>query len=302
MRLASLLAQFLYTNKRLDLPGIGSFLLDPSVVIEAPDPRQAKATNLDGVTFEHNPRIQESPELIAYIASNAGKLKALAAADLDSHIELAKQFINIGKPFLFEGIGSLAKLQSGTFTFNPGPAILEKIADAAGREHHTNSISEESKLDYKSILYLKKIKRGWKKPITASLLLAGLAVAVLGGYIIYKKGVNQRNENVDKAPELVLSQQTTVPVADPVKNIPVNQPTTNNGTYKFIVETADKKRGLDRFELLKSWGLPVQMETPDSVNYKLFFILPAQAIDTTRLLDSLKRLYTPIGAMASIEK
>jgi len=302
VRLASLLAQYLYTNKRLDLPGIGSFLLDPSVVIEAPDPRQAKSANLDGVTFEHNPRIKESTELISYIASNAGKIKALAAADLDSHLELARQFLNIGKPFLFEGIGSLSKHQSGAVSFNPGPAILEKIPGSSTRQHQAAHETEESKVDYKSILYLKKIKKTWKKPVAASLVLAGLAVAVLGGYIIYKKGTINRTAKTEKAPELVLAQQTTTPNIEPPKPAPVNTPAISNGTYKFIVETADKKRGTDRLALLKSWGLPVQMETRDSVNYKLFFILPAQAVDTTRLLDSLRRLYTPIGAIASIEK
>jgi len=271
------------------------------VIIEAPDPRQAKASNLDGVTFEHNPRISASPDLVAFIASNAGKLKALAAADLDSHLELVRQFLNIGKPFLFEGIGSLAKHQSGAVTFNPGPAILEKLTEAGGRSQRTSTESEESKVDYKSILYLKKIKRGWKKPIAASLIVAGLAVAILGGYIIYKRGANHRAENIQKAPELVLSQQTAPAPAPIIKDTVAVQPS-SNGTYKFVVETADKKRGLDRFELLKSWGLPVQLETPDSIQYKLFFVLPAQAVDTTRLLDSLRRLYTPLGAMASVEK
>ena len=303
MRLASLLAQFLYTTKRLDLPGIGSFMLDPSVEIGATDQRHAKSTNLDGVTFEHNPRIKESPELISFIATNAGKLKALAAADLDTHLELVRQFLNIGKPFLFEGIGSISKLQSGAFTFNPGPAIIEKISDAPAREHRSYTKTEESKVDYKSILYLKKIKRSWKKPIAASLILAGMAVAIWAGYAIYKRGANARaNNNVpEKATELVLSQQST-PVVPPADNDTTSKFKTAEGTYKFIVETADKKRGWDRFQLLKSWGLPVQMETPDSIKYKLFFILPATASDTTRLLDSLSRLYTPIGAMASVEK
>ena len=125
---------------------------------------------------------------------------------------------------------------------------------------------------------------------------------MLGGYVIYKSGVNRRAERNNKAPELVLSQQTTSTPVEPPKEIPVTQAEINNGTYKFIVETADKKRGQDRFELLKSWGLPVLMETPDSVKYKLFFVLPARAVDTTRLLDSLRRLYTPIGAMARVEK
>ena len=34
MKLALLLAQYLYSHKKLDLPGIGTFHLDPSVIID----------------------------------------------------------------------------------------------------------------------------------------------------------------------------------------------------------------------------------------------------------------------------
>ena len=74
------------------------------------------------------------------------------------------------------------------------------------------------------------------------------------------------------------------------------------GNYKFVVETADKTRGLTRFSKLKGFGLDIKMETRDSVSFKLYFILPASAADTSRLLDSLRRLYTPSGNRAYIER
>ena len=60
---------------------------------------------LDGVRFESKPFLKDTPDLIAFIAEKTGKMRALAAADLDSHLVLAEEFLNIGKPFAFEGIG-----------------------------------------------------------------------------------------------------------------------------------------------------------------------------------------------------
>ena len=107
MKLTHLIAQYLYKNKRLDLQGIGSFSLDNSIVIEAEDNKAPQQKGIEGVSFENNATIKEDPELISFISFYTGKIKALASADLNSHLELAKQFMNIGKPFLFEGIGSL---------------------------------------------------------------------------------------------------------------------------------------------------------------------------------------------------
>ena len=109
MKLAPLLAKYLYTHKRLDLPGIGTFLFDPSAIIESESSKYNKPRNMEGISFESNVLAKETAELIGFISTQAGKMKALAAADLDSHLELAQQFLNIGKPFLFEGIGSLVK-------------------------------------------------------------------------------------------------------------------------------------------------------------------------------------------------
>ena len=51
VKLASLLAQYLYTNHRLDLPGIGTFLLDPSTISSVENTKQ-RSTVLEGVSFD----------------------------------------------------------------------------------------------------------------------------------------------------------------------------------------------------------------------------------------------------------
>ena len=308
MKFASLLAQFLYTHKRLDLPGIGSFLLDSSAVVDTDNARSAKPALLEGVSFEHNASVKQSPELIEFIAAQTGKIKALAAADLDSHLELAKQFLNIGKPFLFEGIGSLSKMQAGGFSFAPGQLITEKVRETPLREAQI-ATTEEPASDYRSILYAKKVKANWKKPLVVFLLLAGIVLALWGGYTVYKRTTaKNKTEKKNDNPE-----DKTVLVPDTTANNPGNTANaqTNtvqappailpSGNYKFVVETANRVRALSRYSKLKGFGLDIRMETADSATFKLYFILPAAAADTARIVDSLRKIYTPAGNRAYID-
>ena len=129
MKLAPILAEYLYQNKKLELPGIGVFHLNQSNISEEDNEKHIRFTGESPISFEADPSIKQSPDLINFISLQTGKMKALAAADLDSHLELAQQFINIGKPFLFEGIGSLVKIKSGRYEFVSGLVENEKIKE-----------------------------------------------------------------------------------------------------------------------------------------------------------------------------
>ncbi len=283
-------------------------LLDPSVKVDPEHPHPGKPGTIEGVVFENNPGIKESPALIDFIAASTGKMRALAAADLDSHLELTRQFLNIGKPFLFEGIGSLVKLQSGIFSFSPGPVITEKIKETTPKEITVAQSAEDSPTDYKSILYPKKIKRSPAKILALLLLLAGVALAIWGGYTVYKKTTAKNRENV---PPVKNQEETQVVSAkdsgnhqlDSLSSLSNTMNTTlpAPGTYKFVIETSGKQRALYRYSLLKGYGLDVRMGTPDSVHYKLFFILPASVADTARMRDSLQIIYTPPWSKAFVE-
>jgi hypothetical protein len=75
-----------------------------------------------------------------------------------------------------------------------------------------------------------------------------------------------------------------------VKADPPAAPAIPSGNYKFVLENAFAKRAFDRFTRLKTFQWNVQMETKDSLQYKIFMILPAVASDTTRIKDSLTNL------------
>ena len=304
MKLAPILAEYLYQNKRLELPGIGIFHLNQSVISEEGDHKHIRFTGESPISFEANVSVKESSELINFISTQTGKMKALAAADLDSHLELAQQFINIGKPFLFEGIGSLVKTRAGQYEFASGLIQNEKIKEYKGKEINLTSSTEDSFTEYNNIFSPKKIKINWQRPAIFGLILIGIALAIWGGYTISKRRASKDiTANNSKNDEQKIMPVNTIDTITTVKKDSVifAKPTIPSDKYKFIIEIAKKERGMHRYDMLKGFGLDVQMETKDSIDFKLFFLLPAASKDTARILDSLRYLYTPNWSKAFVE-
>ena len=278
MKLTPLLAQYLYTNHRLDLPGIGTFILDPSS-IPSTDSKQ-RSTVLSGVSFEHVPSVKETPELIAFISSQSGKMKALASADLESYIQQAQQFLNIGKPFTIEGIGTLVKKQKGEFVFEPLAVSTENLKEHKIKEQPAQVTLEESSAKYESFLDSPKVNVGWRKPVIALLLLAGIGLAIWGGYTISRKAATADiTEVVDTAQIIPPKDTVTVATPEPVKS----------KDQKYILQVSKRNTALRRYKQLRENLWDVQMETKDSVDFKLYILMPIRT-DSTFVQDSLTAL------------
>lgn len=288
MKLASLLAQFLYANKRLDLGGIGSFSLDPSVIIEK-EPTRQTTTIPPGIHFENNPQVKESPELISFISSQTGKMKALAMADLNSHIELIQQFLNIGKPFLLEGIGSIARIKAGQYEFTPGDPVHQKIKEEVAKDDTTGGTGKST---YKPFLEKQKSGHVFQGSVLALLVIVGLGLALFGGYMLYKRNNRGIEPNLSQhnRPENPTPPVQTESLAVPENKVEEKTSPASNNAFKYVLETAGKKRAINRYNKLKEYRWDVQLETKDSIQYKIFLILPTLAMDTSRVADSLTAL------------
>lgn len=284
MKIPSLLAQYLYGNQRLDLPGIGTFLLDISAMSTLQNSKLRSAI-LDGVSFENNPFVKESPELIAFIAEKSGKMKALASADLDSHLELAHQFLNMGKPYSFEGIGIITKVKAGEFEFTPITVSTEKIKEQQKTELPVTATKEEPGEGYESFLSLPKTSFEWRKPVIGLFLVCGIGVTIWGGYLISKKD----SKKMMTAAEQIIPQTNAADSLRQADSIAATKDIVDATpeNYKYILEVAKKKRALKRFNQLQELRWKVELETQDSVQFKLFMLLPPTA-DTTKTIDSLK--------------
>ena len=289
MKLAPLLAQYLYQEKKLNLAGIGTFLLDPSARTSA-DTMHAS----EGISFQYNPATQDDDNLVAYISTNAGKMKSLASSDLSSYLELARQFLNIGKPFQIEGIGTLVKNKAGGLEFTAGHVLVDRMREIGIKELSATSISDQSLTTYESLKPHVDRTPPYKAIFLGFLVLATTAVIIWAGYRMYKNNSEKKGqEEQDSTQETTAVTDTAkyvAPAKDTVNAATQNEPATKN-SFRFVIEVTNKQRALRRYSMLREGGVPIQIATDDSINYKLFLVLAATPADTARISDSLTTWY-----------
>lgn len=291
MKLSPLLAQFLSNNKQLNLANIGRFNLDDS----------------GNVSFEQDTSVRVDAELIQFISEQSGKMKSLVAADLDSYLELARQFLNIGKPYLFDGIGTLSKNKTGNYEFTRINIVTDSTKEGGSESRNHTSTTEKSFTDYEGMFSPKKPKApASKRIVTLLVLIAGILLAVFGGYLVYNNSKNKKQIVPNEPTTTSAKQPETQPKSkDSVSQTPLKTETStqNNGMgmYRFVIEKAARQRAFYRYNFLKNENfIDVKMDTKDSILFKLYFLLPASPADTTRKRDSLQRLYSTRGK-ATIE-
>lgn len=284
MKLSPLLAQFLSNNKQLNLSNIGRFSLDDS----------------GNVSFEQDTSVREDAELIRFIAEQTGKMKSLVSADLDSSLELARQFLNIGKPYLFEGIGTLSKNKTGNYDFAQINISTDKTKDGGGESRDMTSTTENSFTDYEEMFSPRKSKApAAKKIVTWLVIIAGLSLAVFGGYLVYSKTKGKKQVVTNSPEPTAVEQPEVLPNSkDSTSQIPskTDNSNLNTGMYRFVVEKAGRQRAFYRYNFLKKENfIDVKMDTKDSILFNIYFLLPASTADTARKRDSLQRLYSTRG-------
>jgi hypothetical protein len=292
LKLAPLLAQYLYEQKKLDLAGMGTFLLDPTARVSTDSQHLS-----EGISFKYDTSAAEDENLVSYISSQTGKMKALASSDLSSYLDLAKEFLNIGKPFQIEGIGTLVKKTNGSLGFTPDHLLVDKVKQSGIKELSATSTSDESITTYESLK-----PRSEKAPILKKILFAVLIVGTAGvivwaGYKVYKHNSSPVGSEEQTTEE-------TTPVRDTSQYLPSKNDTLalqksaaelNSGNYRFVIEKANRRRAFYRYDVLKKGGLPIKMSTIDSVIFKLYFIMHATPADTARITDSLTMWYPAVN-------
>ncbi len=110
-RYEQFIAEFLSEYKEVSLEKIG--------VIKILNTNADPETHAIPVDFKFNKKAITSPELIDFISSKVAKSKMLIAADIESHLTQAKEFINIGKTYEIINAGFIKKNNNGEYEFLP---------------------------------------------------------------------------------------------------------------------------------------------------------------------------------------
>jgi hypothetical protein len=183
-----------------------------------------------GISFKNANIPVPDDALITYIKEHTGKMKSLAAADLDFYLTTGRQLLNIGKAFHLEGIGTLLKNNDGKLNFTPGDYLVAKVEDLRHPERRggagTSSYDEPQREEPKS------------NTIRQTLLLAGLVggliVIAWGGYYLYKR--NNYTEPTAESRATVIPETTATKPVD--TSATVARPAGDSGTVNGGAATA----------------------------------------------------------------
>ena len=303
MKFDDQLAAYLYENKTLKLEGLGTFILNSKVSIPNTQEKEVYYP-IEGLSFTFDPKSTTDENIIFFLVKKLGKIEPLIRSDLESYLSNIKQFINIGKPYTIEGVGTLSKNNQGIYEFTPGnflPAKEELNPHRENAEHNYPVRSSSS-----------------AGRVIATILIVVAALAALGGIGWGITHFVSRQETPNE--ELGQQGQTDTishlaNIEKPAAKIPpaavVSKPDTTSNTttkgdsvnYKMIFEITKTRARAERRTLqlqsLHSYTKYDSIRIADSLFYRLYLPLKAKPADTTHLKDSLKIFF---GHKIRIEK
>jgi hypothetical protein len=293
MKVEQLMVQYLYQNKKVTLQDVGSFLIAPGFDI-LPDNDKEVVLPEGAIQFEYNSKAPQDEGLIDFIVQHSRKIKPLATSDLESYSILSRQFLNIGKPLIIEGLGVLQKNQKGTYDFYQGHAVTSKMeaAPVAMREKQQEEISFATKP--------REVSSG-KNWMMGALLVFGLCTA---GAVVYfmtrdnkEMPVTENNLLLTDTTAGTLADTTTSRVADTsrsssdsVSRMPVPSP--DGFSFKVVLKEYPTKIAADKaFAKLTTYGHKLLLTQKDSGSFKISMPFTTPLSDTLRAKDSLKRFF-----------
>lgn len=286
-----LIRQYLYQNKSIALPGLGKLYFGASAQLPATTSDKYEAVPLQDLNFEYDLQQQAEPEFVKFVSTHTGKIAPLASSDVDSHFMLCKQFINIGKAYIIDGVGTIEKKDDGTYGFTPGTYI--PVSDAVTVTHKPLKVREPQPVIPKNTA-----PRGKQVNYKNIFLIVGIVLLIaVAGWAAYYFFVKNRIPDSaavaastnDSTPVTDSSNKSASPAGSNTAQASNSNSSDPNG-YKAIYEiTKDKARAIKRTEMLVDGGNDARYEAVDSNTFKMYIYLNSLPADTARKRDSLSK-------------
>ncbi len=287
MKIEQLLISFFVQNKKFSLQGIGSFYLlaDPIV---SKDDTQSFIFPENSIEFKSDKNTEQDELLIQYISEITKKIKPLATSDLESFTILSKQFLNLGKPIVLDGIGSITKKKEGIIEFTQANKIV--IHNETASEYDTKEMGDRFLKNTNKDISSKKTKKS--NLMFFSLILMSIFLIAFAIYYFLqnsKKDTPQSNdENVIKPIQNDTSQikKDSLSTLDSTQLVKVD----SIRNFKIIVRTykslTQAKKGYKSLSESK-YGKDLMMYTKDSIQFYLAIPITANLNDSLKIKDSI---------------
>lgn len=291
-KISPLFSHYLQENKEISLEGIGKFFLkeDASYV----DPSEKNAPPIP-VTFEYDVNAITDEGFVNYIIKETGKIRPLALADLDTFLNLGKQLLNISKPLVIEGVGTLNKATAGNLEFIAGVFEHPKINtdnDRDKRLRQAKDVNREKAISFESnyVDENKKSKGLLKKVLGALTLLVILGGLGFAGYKLLMTKKETTKENTATKKEIAAPTDTTKnKLNTTIAKNPTLPDSLGRVEYKMVIDVLNKLDAEKRYNKLISFGYKPLLYSSDSINYKVAIPVRILPQDTTRAKDSIQR-------------
>jgi hypothetical protein len=289
MKVEQLLVQYLYKNKHVQIQDIGSFTISPDVVLPADGDKDTSLPE-GAVQFEFDKKAPADENLINYIVEQSGKIRSLAASDLESYTILTRQFLNIGKPLHIDGLGVLQKNQQGTLDFTQGSNITSR----AEVPHAVMKEKLQEEISFATPSKKKPSNKGW--------MLAVLLLFILcTGAAVYYFLTREKEQPVAQVPVEMNNDSTAGDTSATAgkdslgkpANVATNpQPAADGYSFKIVIkEYATRAAAQKAYDKLTSYGHQLLIKTTDSSHYKISMPFTTPVTDTLRAKDSLRRFF-----------
>lgn len=286
MTFEELLVKYIYQNKKVSLEGFGTVTLSGAV----PDTEMIHKNRhipVDGVSFEHNLKALTDENFVTFFAQQKGKIKPLAMSDIESHLQLARQLMNIGNPYQVDGLGSFEKQNNGSVLLLPGHYIVPFGDNMAlpGRMKERAEAPPEKRRSEEPASGSGGLSNDAKKIL---ILVATVLIVVIAGWFIWSKFMGPTGSSIPAVP----TTDTLKPIGAADTPAAV-QPTAAPAVPKwkaYFRQITEKQDALNKFRVYAG-NKTVMMETTDSVTFKLYVLLDSPVADTARKKDSLSKFF-----------
>ncbi|WP_153797277.1 hypothetical protein [Foetidibacter luteolus] len=293
-RYDNLIHDFLLANKAVSLEKVGDFTVTGEPFVSDAN----TFTSVPKIDFVYNKKAETTPALIDYIADNLRKPKPLVAADIESYLIETKQWINISKSYMLEGLGELVLDNNNQLSFK------QQVRSAAKEEESRRRYKAERA---ESQAGSRSQKRGGVFALAVIIILLILAGAGWGVYsMFFSKGKTVDTDNAlpSVTPDSAVTSpplHDTLPRADSaIQPDSVSlKPAAGTARYKFIYDvTLNRQSAVTRTEALLAAGSNAAFDSlvnGTAIRYRLYIDTTIQLSDTSRVRDSLgARLKTRI--------
>lgn len=286
MTFEQLLVKYLYQNKTISLQGFGTVTLNSNV----PDLdliSKNRQIPIEGVSFVSSSKAQTDDEFVKFFSQQKGKIKPLAESDIESHLQLARQLMNIGKPYEVEGLGIFAMNKDGGVVLHAGHYSMPSSEPAVQPARLRERTEQQERQDAEEAS--SAMSSGTKKMLIGS----GIVLLILViGWFAWSKMAPQTTEPVQPATNTGVASDTLGTVKDSLPTVTAIPSADTIPVWRAYFRTFTGKERIDAMQRLYArYDSAVQVETADSSAFRMYVVVKKPTADTAMLVDSLSKVF-----------